>query len=229
VEANEGWRASESRAKGRAPVGLGDKMESQERLSAEMAIVATKPMKLAPNPWVEGYVLDYHTVSSTPTGDPYYRFDTKRTELGERLFRLKYRSGGTEVLTDIIDTAVDFLGQWRPPIDCVVPSPPSQARKTQPAVEIAQELAARLGLPAYAEAVVKVEATPQMKNIDDWVERQRVLVDAMRLGKDDVKDRSILLFDDLIESGSTLRRTAEILLNDGGARRIYALVLTRTK
>jgi hypothetical protein len=62
-------------------------------------------------------VLDYHTVSSTPTGDPYYRFDTKRTDLGEHLFRLKYRSGGNEVLADIIDTAADFLGQWRPTID----------------------------------------------------------------------------------------------------------------
>lgn len=48
-------------------------------------------MKLAPHPYVEGYALDYHTVSSTPTGDPCHRFDTKRTELGERLFRLKSR------------------------------------------------------------------------------------------------------------------------------------------
>jgi competence protein ComFC len=84
-------------------------------------------------------------------------------------------------------------------------------------------------MPAYDEAVVKVSATPQKKNIDDWAERQRVLADAMRLGNIDVRGRSILLFDDLIESGSTLRRTAEVLLKDGGARQIYSLVLTRTK
>jgi len=194
-----------------------------------MAVVSTKPMKLAPPPWVEGYVLDYHTISSTPTGDPYYRFDTKRTDLGERLYRMKYRSGGPEVLADIIDTAADFVSSWRPAIDCVVPSPPSQARKTQPAVEIARELAARLGLPIFTEAVVKVKATPQMKNIDDWTERQKVLADAMRLGNSEVQGKSILLFDDLIESGSTLRRTAEVLLHDGGAQSVYALVLTRTK
>jgi predicted amidophosphoribosyltransferase len=186
-------------------------------------------MRLPPTPWVDGYVLDYHTVSSTPTGDPYYRFDTKRTELGELLFRIKYRAGGRTVLADIVDTAEQFVREWKPPIDCVVPAPSSLTRKTQPAVEIARELATRLGLPVYEEAVVKVKTTPQMKNIDDWSERQRVLAEAVQVGRNDVKGKSVLLFDDLIESGSTLRRTAEVLLKDGGAQAIYALVLTRTR
>jgi predicted amidophosphoribosyltransferase len=68
-----------------------------------------------------------------------------------------------------------------------------------------------------------------LKNIDDWSERQRVLAEAVQAGGNDVKGKSILLFDDLIESGSTLRRAAEVLLRDGGARAVYALVLTRTK
>jgi competence protein ComFC len=194
-----------------------------------MAVVNTNPMKLPPKPWVEGYVLDYHTVSSTPTGDPYYRFDTKRTELGELLFRVKYRAGGSDVVADIVDTAEQFVGGWKPPIDCVVPAPPSLTRKTQPAVEVARGLAARLRIPMFEDAIVKVKTTPQMKNIDDWSERQRVLAEAVQAGQNDVKGKSILLFDDLIESGSTLRRAAEVLLKDCGARAIYALVLTRTK
>src|SRR5271169_4835676 len=105
-----------------------------------MAIVKPNPIKLPAIPWVEGYVLDYHTVSSTPTGDPYYRFDTKRTELGELLFRMKYRGGGDAVLADIVDTASQFIGSWKPPIDCIVPAPPSTARKAQPVVEIARAL-----------------------------------------------------------------------------------------
>lgn len=194
-----------------------------------MAVVKISPMKLPPKPWVEGYVLDYHTVSSTPTRDPYYRFDTKRTELGELLFQLKYRTGGSVVVADIVDTAEQFIGGWKPPIDCVVPAPPSVARKTQPAIEVAREMAARLRLPVFEDAVVKVKTTPQMKNIDDWSERQRLLGEAVQAGSNDVKGKSILLFDDLIESGSTLRRAAEVLLKDGGARAVYALVLTRTK
>jgi len=194
-----------------------------------MAVVNINPMKLPPRPWVEGNVLDYHTVSSTPTGDPYYRFDTKRTELGELHFRLKYRAGGSAVVSDIVDTAEQFVVGWKPPIDCVVPAPPSLSRKTQPAVEVARELAARLRLPVFGGAVVKVKTTPQMKNIDDWSERQGVLAEAVQAGQDDVRGKSILLFDDLIESGSTLQRAAEVLLKDGGARAIYALALTRTR
>jgi len=186
-------------------------------------------MKLPPTPWVEGYVLDYHTVSSMPTGDPYYRFDTKRTELGELLFRLKYRGGGSTVLDDIVDTIQQFVTEWKPAIDCVIPAPASLSRTTQPAVEIARQLAVRLGLPVCEDAVAKVKTTPQMKNIDDWSERQRMLAEAIQPGPGDVRGKAILLIDDLIESGSTLRRTAEVLLRNGGAQSIYALVLTRTK
>jgi phosphoribosylpyrophosphate synthetase len=56
-----------------------------------------------------------------------------------------------------------------------------------------------------------------------------VLAEAIQAGRGDVRGKSILLVDDLIESGSTLRRTAEVLLKEGGARAVYALVLTRTK
>jgi predicted amidophosphoribosyltransferase len=194
-----------------------------------MAVVKCNPMKLAPMPWVEGYVLDYHTISSTPTGDPYYRFDTKRTDLGELLYRFKYRSAGTSALDDMVDTADWFIRGWAPPIDCVVPAPASVDRRAQPVVEIARGLAARLGLPVIEGAVVKIKATTQMKNIDDWAERQRLLADAVQAGKDDVRGKSVLLVDDLTESGSTLRRAADVLLRDGGARAVYALVLTRTK
>jgi hypothetical protein len=74
-----------------------------------MAVVKPNPMKLAPMPWVEGYVLDYHTISSTPTGDPYYRFNTKRTDLGELLFRFKYRSAGSAAPNSVVPAAGRFV------------------------------------------------------------------------------------------------------------------------
>jgi competence protein ComFC len=193
-----------------------------------MGVVKINPMKLS-GPWLEGYVLDFHTISSTPTGDPYYRFDTKRTELGGLLYRLKYGGGGAAVITDIIDTLQHFIGEWRPKIDCVVPAPPSLTRKSQPVVELARELARRLALPVCEDAVAKAAVTPQMKNVHDWAERQKLLGEAIQPGSGDVKGKSILLLDDLVESGSTLRRTAEVLLNDRGAGAVYALVLTRTR
>ena len=51
----------------------------------------------------------------------------------------------------------------------------------------------------------------------------------VRSGKTDVVGKSILLFDDLIESGSTLRRVASVLLDNCEAASVYPLVLTRTR
>jgi predicted amidophosphoribosyltransferase len=82
-------------------------------------------------------------------------------------------------MKDIVDTAEQFVRDWKPPID--------------------------------------------------WTERQRLLYDAIQGGPDEVKGKSILLVDDLIESGSTLRRTADVMLETGGAKAVYALVITRTK
>lgn len=86
-------------------------------------------------------------------------------------------------------------------------------------------------MPAVNINPMKLAPTPWVEGyvLDDWSERQRVLANAVQAGSNDVRGKSILLFDDLIESGSTLRRAAEVLLRDLSAGAIYALVLTRTK
>jgi competence protein ComFC len=123
----------------------------------------------------------------------------------------------------------NLVKEWKPEVECVVPAPPSRSRNLQPVVEIAKELAARLSLRVCEDAVVKAETTPKMKNIREWSEREKLLRKAIQAGPANLRGKSILLVDDLIESGSTLRRAAEVLLKDGGARAIYALVLTRTR
>ena len=192
-----------------------------------MAVVKTNPMKLF-GPWTVGFVLDYHSVSATPTGDPYHPFDIKRTDLGELLYRFKY-GGDAKVQGDIVDTALDYLSKWRPALDCVVPAPPSFKRNSQPVVELARELATRLKVDFCPDAVRKVKDTPSMKNIADWFERQKVLAEAIQSGATDVKDKSVLLFDDLVQSGSTLGRVTEVLQKSGGAKAVYVLALTRTR
>lgn len=192
-----------------------------------MAFVKINPMKLS-GPWAAGFVLDYHSVSATPTGDPYHPFDIKRTELGELLYRFKYGGDGS-VLGDIVDTVQEFVGKWNPGVNCVVPAPPSLRRRSQPVAEVARELAARLGLEFWEDAVRKVKETQSMKNVPDWFERQKILAEAIQGSKDDIRGKSVLLFDDLVQSGSTLGRVADVLQKDGGASAVYALALTRTR
>jgi predicted amidophosphoribosyltransferase len=192
-----------------------------------MAVVKINPMKLS-GPWTAGFVLDYHSVSAVPTGDPYHPFDIKRTDLGELLYRFKY-GGDRNVIGDIVDTVEEFIGNWKPVVDGLVPAPPSLKRNAQPVVEVARRLATRLNFTLWEDAVRKVKETPSMKNVADWYERQKLLAEAIQPGRDDVAGKSVLLFDDLIQSGSTLGRAAEVLQGSRGANAVYVLALTRTR
>lgn len=191
-----------------------------------MAIVDIHPEPVD-GPWIEGFVLDRHVISSRPIGylGEHMQFETTRSPLGELVYQLKYRNGKPD---DIIETAVAFVKErWRGLIDCVVPPPPSLHRTNQPAVIIAEGIAAILGVSSLPSAAIKATATQQMKNVPSH-ERAPLLSAAIQAGSDSVQSRRVLLVDDLWETGSTLRRVAEVL-GQMGASEIRALAMTRTK
>lgn len=191
-----------------------------------MAIVEVHPEQID-GPWIEGFVLDRHVISSRPIGyvGEHMQFETTRSALGELVYQLKYRQGP---VNDIVDTALAFVNErWSGVVDCVVPPPPSLHRIKQPAAQIAAAIAEALGIPAFAAATVKATATPQMKNVP-LHERAPLLAAAIQPGTDRVHGRRVLLVDDLWETGSTLRRVAEVL-KQMGASEVRALAMTRTK
>ena len=194
-----------------------------------MAPVRINPIKL-PGPWVEGYVLDLHSISSTFLGydGSVPRFDTKYSDLGELVYRFKYRSDST-ALPVIVDTVEQFIGESKWEFDCIVAAPPSIGRKSQPVAEIAQELSSRLGVPVCDNAVVKVKTTPPMKNIEFPAERATMLQDAFRGEPDKTRRKRLLLLDDLFEYGSTVGAVAKVLLTEGEAAAVYMLALTRKR
>jgi predicted amidophosphoribosyltransferase len=178
-------------------------------------------------PWVDGFVLDRHVISSRPIGyvGEHMQFETTRSPLGELVYQLKYRNGQPD---DIIETAVAFAtDRWGGRIDGVVLPPPSLHRTKQPVALIAEGIAKSLGVPALVNAAVKVTATQQMKNVP-LHERAPLLSAAIQPGTDTVRGRRVLLIDDLWETGTTLRRVADVL-GKMGASEVRALVMTRTK
>ena len=191
-----------------------------------MAIVEVHPEPLD-GPWIEGFVLDRHVVSSRPIGylGEHMQFETTRSLLGELVYQLKYRNGKPG---DIVETAVAFItARWSGLVDCVVPPPPSLHRIKQPAVLIAEGIAAHLGVPVLPTAAIKAAATQQMKNVP-LHERAPLLSAAIQAGSESVQGKRVLLVDDLWETGSTLRRVAEVL-GQMGATEVRALAMTRTK
>jgi competence protein ComFC len=184
-------------------------------------------------PWLAGFVLDYQIVSSTFTGYDGFghpQFDTVRTELGELLYRLKYRADKS-VTKEIVEVMAEFIParKWEPPISLIVPMPASRARRDQPVHILADALGTRLGIKVEIEAVKKVKSTPQLKNVKDYNERVRSLEGAFSVSTSIIADQSVLLLDDLYQSGATIESVTNALYGQGKARAVFALALTRSQ
>lgn len=180
-------------------------------------------------PWKEGYALDQHSLKSEYVGDNEFghpQFETTRTEIGELLFKLKYRNDQT-VITDLTNAAAALLAKWKPDVDLVIPVTPSRVRAKQPVFLVGAEIAKRLNILFSSDYVTRREALPELKNVNRE-ERVKLLKGAHDIQKDKVKGRKILLFDDLFQSGSTMSAIATALL-EAGAKQVVALTLTRTQ
>lgn len=189
-----------------------------------------RPMRI-PGRWREGYVLDYHTLGSTYLGDDEYghpMFDTKRSDVGELLYRLKYRSDAA-ALDELVDTAASFVRSWNPGVTILVPVPPSRARSQQPVHMVAEELGRKIGIPVDRNGVVRVKEMPELKNVYAYDERLRLLEGAHRVEASVVRGQTVLLFDDLYRSGATMNAITAALYDEGAVADVYALALTRTR
>jgi predicted amidophosphoribosyltransferase len=178
-------------------------------------------------PWDAGFVLDRHMVVSLPVGFDGTRtiFDSTRTPLGEAVYRFKNKGGPAD---DIVDTAIAFIEKrWPVEIDTVVWPPPSRVRWRQPAEVLGRAVAERLGVTVVPDSLIKVQLTEQVKNLPQY-ERAAILESAMQRGPGSVRDRRVLLIDDLWQTGSTMRRSATVLREMGPAS-IRALAITRTR
>jgi predicted amidophosphoribosyltransferase len=188
--------------------------------------IEINPMYLR-GPWDAGFALDKHTRGSTYLGVDQWghdRYDTTRSPVGELLYRLKYR-GDQSAVEPLAEAAAKFLAQvWS--IDAIIPTPPSNVRRSQPVMAVAEAIATRLGVPVCMGGLSKVKQTPQLKDITDYDKRKEILSDAFTVDQSLTCDQKLLLFDDLFGSGATVAHIVEVLKNPGKARAVYLLTLT---
>lgn len=192
-------------------------------------MIATHPKEIKGS-WDQGYVLDAHTISSTMIGYNEFghpEFDTLRSELGEMVYRLKYK-GDKAVIAPVVEAIREFVKNWGIAPDAIVPMPPSKQRSFQPVVEIAAELARSMNLPLHANSLKKTKATQQMKDVGDFGARVAAL-EAAFASDQALAGKTVLLFDDLFQSGATMNVAARTLKGQGRVKSVYALALTRTR
>lgn len=119
---------------------------------------------------------------------------------------------------------------WHEHIDVIVPVPLHisrlRERGANQCVEMARPLVQFLGVPMRLNLLKRVRATPHQLGLHAY-ERKRNLNNAFEVSAD-CKGLHILLVDDVMTTGTTLRRCVECL-REAGAASVTVLVLARTK
>lgn len=156
------------------------------------------------------------------------QFDTTRSEIGQRIYLLKYQ-GDQSGLPDVSEVASHFVNtHWAGIIHVLVSVPSTTARSVQPLDLIVDAVANRIGLPYLRNAIVSTSGGPSLKNIDDVAERKKALQGRFSARADLVARRTVLLVDDLYRSGSTAEAATQALMA-AGAKSVYLLTMTKTR
>ncbi len=183
--------------------------------------------------WDLGYVLDWHVESSEFLGHNQSgraEFDTKRTEIGEAIFQLKYRNDQSKI-EPLAEAMVLNLKSAFQSASFIVPMPPSKSRGSQPAVELAKKVAEKMELPLFKDILLKKGTTPQMKDIGTKEERVNALMGCFYIN-DGIKNSGswdVLIIDDLYSSGASLSAATQILRSYKKISKVFVAAFSRTK
>ena len=103
-------------------------------------------------------------------------------------------------------------------------------RPKQPVQLVCEALSNEFNAPLLKEALKKKKVTEEMKNITEKDKRIELLKDVIELKyADKLKDKKVLLIDDLYRSGATLFVATDLLYNEGEVNKVCVLTLTKTR
>lgn len=180
--------------------------------------------------WKQGYALDVHTLSSEYIGENEFGrplYNTIRSDMGELIYRLKYKKEDT--ISEIMEIVIPFLKKWGiiDKIDLIIPIPPSNQRSKQPVFEICNAIGECFNVKVSYD-ILKKNTKQQVKGLD-LVEKRRTLESSIICNGNIGGDVSVLLIDDLYESGATLTTATNVLRRKHNVESIYVLTMTKTK
>ncbi len=151
-----------------------------------------------------------------------------RKPLSSAILKLKYRSDQV-LANEMASSLVSVYPRMGWMADCVIPVPLADVRLRQRGYNqvtlIATSFAKELKLHLFTNALERVRETRSQVGLDR-IERHVNVEGAFRADSHIVQDQSIILIDDLLTSGATLKNCAIALLNAGAAQ-VFCLTVGR--
>lgn len=152
---------------------------------------------------------------------------THPLDLLEARFKFRADLAAGRVLGELLVERAAIDRPARP--DCIVPVPLHRGRLRErgynQALELAKPLARALGVPLRQDALVRVRATPAQTGLDAKARRRNLHAAFAPSLHGDVPAH-VVLFDDVMTTGATLREAARVLLR-AGVQRVDAWALAR--
>ena len=136
----------------------------------------------------------------------------------------KHRRAGTALARRLCDFA-RAMPLYRH-VDGFVAVPCARSKKFSLPRGFAFALAKRTGKPNLSEAVTKSKATPELKNLS-LTEKLDAILDSITVDKARVAGKSLVVVDDLYQSGLTINYLAEELRR-AGAKEVFGLAAVKT-
>jgi competence protein ComFC len=144
------------------------------------------------------------------------------------LHTMKYR-GNIGLGESIALQMSDFVRSWKWPIDVLIPIPLGKKRLKERGYNqvalVARPLAYQLGLRYEPDALRKTRETRSQVGLT-ISQRSQNVQDAYQADSNVVKDRSLLIMDDVATTGSTISACTAALLS-AGAQEVYVLTIAR--
>ena len=187
------------------------------------------PYELSGN-WKKGLAYDLHTLGSIYLGPDQFgrdQFENTRSEIGELVFRLKFRSDESTI-PKIIEILKAIPGIEK--FDYIIPVPSSKARDFQPVNAIAVALGKQRGVRVLVGFLKKKASEEELKDITDPKRRVEILKEGITVARTgNLQGKSILLVDDIYRSGATLSVCCSVLKDNTGVSSVSVLTMTKTR
>jgi competence protein ComFC len=215
--ANDDTERGYVRSSAREALGTLTRRPTQEH-SITQFLSQSRPRQL-PGTWDLGWALGDNS-----------RFagaEWSRSPVGDLTYRLKYQ-GDLSTIPSLIDHILSLFAD-QPEfarVDVVVPVPPTLSRSVDPVSALAEALAARIARPLWSSALVKTRLTAPQKDMHTLAQKRANVAGAFAV-RGHVRDKRLLVLDDLFDSGATLDEISKVL-RGAGAARLHVLTLTRT-